>query len=1007
MKANFLKLAGVKSEGEFYNKFPTEEAFFKKFPQAKEMAYGGSMMRKKPTEYPGGGMLMPQERITQMGSGGYKVTRSSDRKGKTHKVTGPDGSVKFFGDPNLKNRPNNPAAKKSWYARHKQSLDKNPHFRAYARVTWPKQAKYGGKMDEYAYGGKKKKEDDYAYGGDMDYAYGGDMDYGYGGNMKEYAKGGYDNPGFKSLPANVQNKIMKNSMKNGGMMDYQMGGQLTEFQGGGTHQENPNGGIPQGPDANVEEGETKMDAANYIFSDRLTVPKDLSKELQMPFLKGKTFASASKAIKKKYDPQGKKETDLIVQNAIERELKKLIAMQEVHKADLIVGHQKEIADLQGNASPTDQMMPPQEMQMQGAPQGMPQQMQQMQQMPQEGMQMGYGGMRKQMQAGGSAFGDIPITSAITGAQGIGNVASGIGYRRELEGMRPVAKDPAMFNLEQEDLEYNPIDSAPYLAMLDQEAAQAQNQIMDVAGKSPGTTLANIGNLAERIGRAKATTEQDLRMRNETLKQQTYGLNLRKGMFDKQMEREVTNWNDQDLNAFQSALLNYKSTQSQNVSTSLTNLRREQAAKDLESGQVGTLGDFGKKKVENNESSPPSNVGESSDLPPGSGSGSEPNNLIGEEESGNLPAGKNSILSNNLALRSMEEPIDPQLDIENVGYNVINSETGETELFASMDAYKDYMDAKQAAEDAIPTSPTAPGSMIGGNIQGSGTEVVGNRSNRYDIAQTNLTSIPQPAAQLDVINGQLSNSPFAKENVGVPYNNPEYVDEFSGKTRAEMRATTEGTLKQYRKTQERLKTFRGDDVGKDGKQIEIDKSTKGELTLLSRPDMDFVDVNVGFENLAGRVDGNGLSSTPQPPELIEDYFYGDKEIPDAGTYAKTNIPKVGLAAIFPEEDQKTPQYEMLAMFNLNTGWHPKVLAGVAAGDIKRKNRGEYWKTPDKVNDVTLSDIDPQKLLNEMDDVYRNTYDDKEDSKAGYLPEQYGSYRERVVLLANRYGLEVPK
>ena len=830
MKANFLKLAGVKSEGEFYNKYPTEEAFFKEFPQAKEMAYGGSMKRKKPTEYPGGGMIMPQKRITQMGNGGYKVTRSSERKGKTHKVTGPDGSVKFFGDPNLKNRPNNPEAKKSWYARHKKSLDKNPHFRAYARATWG----YGGKMDDYAYGGNM----DYAYGGDMvDYEYGGNykkvgtkdgittyidpitgktrtsvakpsqsgkipvlkksdgtpfgqkvaskvmgkggmMDYTYGGNMdyqnggkvsnesvtpemkayldalafnkearqaigtndteklnqlrldnpynyndlardfselqrlrKEaglgtseeasilfphvgqqmrgtvnqmlgtnYAQGGsFDNPGFKALPVNVQNKIMKNSMKNGGMMDYQMGGQLTEFQGGGTHQENPNGGIPQGPDASVEEGETKMNAANYIFSDRLTVPKDLAKELQMPFLKGKTFAAASKAIKKKYDPQGKKETDLIVQNAIERELKKLIAIQEVHKADLIVGHQKEIMDLKPDASSADLMMMPQGMPQEGAPQEM---------MPQDGMQMGYGGMRKKMQNGGldrvnrdrqirnqnfnfnldpddnnvvpentqvrvsagltesnnsdndlilnseysadnntyeqtylspdymsnisfmdevdspmsaatansntfmGKIGDIPITSAITAAQGIGTVASGMSYRRALEGMEPVAKDPRMFNLEQEELEYDPIDSAPYLAMLDAEAAQAQSQIMDVAGKSPGTTLANIGSLAERIGRAKATTEQDLRMRNEQLKQQTYMANLRRGMFDKQMEAQVTDWNDQDLNAFQSALLNFKSTQAQNLATSLTNLRREQAAKDLESGQVGTLGNIG-------------------------------------------------------------------------------------------------------------------------------------------------------------------------------------------------------------------------------------------------------------------------------------------------------------------------------------------------------------------------------------------------------------------------------
>jgi len=189
-------------------------------------------------------------------------------------------------------------------------------------------------------------------------------------------------------------------------------------------------------------------------------------------------------------------------------------------------------------------------------------------------------------------GDIPITSAITAAQGIGTVASGMSYRRALKGMEPVAKDPRMFNLEQEELEYDPIDSAPYLAMLDAEAAQAQSQIMDVAGKSPGTTLANIGSLAERIGRAKATTEQDLRMRNEQLKQQTYMANLRRGMFDKQMEAQVTDWNDQDLNAFQSALLNFKSTQAQNLATSLTNLRREQAAKDLESGQVGTLGNIG-------------------------------------------------------------------------------------------------------------------------------------------------------------------------------------------------------------------------------------------------------------------------------------------------------------------------------------------------------------------------------------------------------------------------------
>jgi hypothetical protein len=83
-----------------------------------------------------------QER-NELGNGGYVVSKS-DRKGKTHKVTGPDGTVKHFGDPNLKNRPNNPKAKKSWYARHKKNLDNNPHFRAYARATWAE----GGDMDQ-------------------------------------------------------------------------------------------------------------------------------------------------------------------------------------------------------------------------------------------------------------------------------------------------------------------------------------------------------------------------------------------------------------------------------------------------------------------------------------------------------------------------------------------------------------------------------------------------------------------------------------------------------------------------------------------------------------------------------------------------------------------------------------------------------------------------------------------------------------------------------------------
>ena len=76
--------------------------------------------------------------MEEMANGGYTVTRSNDRKGKTHKVTGPDGTVKYFGDSKLGQHPKDPERKAAFYARHKKNLDGNPYFRAFARETWQK-----------------------------------------------------------------------------------------------------------------------------------------------------------------------------------------------------------------------------------------------------------------------------------------------------------------------------------------------------------------------------------------------------------------------------------------------------------------------------------------------------------------------------------------------------------------------------------------------------------------------------------------------------------------------------------------------------------------------------------------------------------------------------------------------------------------------------------------------------------------------------------------------------
>jgi len=87
------------------------------------------------------------EYLSEYGKGGYTVRRSSDRKGKTHVVIGPDGTKKYFGDPNLGERGKSKYGKEAFYARHKKNLAGNPYFRAYARATWEE----GGTTPKFNY----------------------------------------------------------------------------------------------------------------------------------------------------------------------------------------------------------------------------------------------------------------------------------------------------------------------------------------------------------------------------------------------------------------------------------------------------------------------------------------------------------------------------------------------------------------------------------------------------------------------------------------------------------------------------------------------------------------------------------------------------------------------------------------------------------------------------------------------------------------------------------------
>lgn len=176
--------------------------------------------------------------------------------------------------------------------------------------------------------------------------------------------------------------------------------QLTEFNEGGRHEENSLGGIPQGmnPEGQmnlVEEGETKFDAENYIYSDSLKVDKELAEAFNLaPKMVGKTFADASKMAGRK---KSKRQGDAIETAANEKDLSNLMEAQEAFKQARIEEKLQEIAELDPNALPA---LMGQGQPQEGAPQGDPAMGGQMQEAPMDEQAMMEQQMMAEQQGGG-------------------------------------------------------------------------------------------------------------------------------------------------------------------------------------------------------------------------------------------------------------------------------------------------------------------------------------------------------------------------------------------------------------------------------------------------------------------------------------------------------------------------------------------------------------------------------------------------------------------------------
>jgi len=194
-----------------------------------------------------------------------------------------------------------------------------------------------------------------------------------------------------------------NNYLNSNMNKFNSGGYLTRYDVGGTHEQNPNGGIPLGPDASVEQGETSVDVtpqgapskqptgSKYIFSDRQVWTPDEIKAAGLPSA-GKEPMTAAAYTTKLFNKAKGREGDLAAKETLKTFTQRAQQLAETKKQE------EEMAINQAMLANSQQAAPVEE----GVPPGMEEYAEQPPQVPQQAP-MQAGPMDQAMAAQGGYF----------------------------------------------------------------------------------------------------------------------------------------------------------------------------------------------------------------------------------------------------------------------------------------------------------------------------------------------------------------------------------------------------------------------------------------------------------------------------------------------------------------------------------------------------------------------------------------------------------------------------
>lgn len=263
----------------------------------------------------------------------------------------------------------------------------------------------------------------------------------------------------------------------GGMPDF------NEFNTGGTHEQNPNGGIPQGMDKQgimntVEQGETKTTTpeGDYIFSDRLKLSKEECKQLGVP--KDSTYAEASKILIKEYDEMP---NDEIARRGWEQSRDMLIQSQEIQKQEIALKEARK----QGLNSPKMQVIDSQVMQDMYY-NGNPQEESLLQQGINPNVYNAFGGNIKRFDKGGNMYDIVQLSSQIPSIiQGI----KGPDYSYANEVLNNVGKQKRLSIPNNYTYHtYNPVDELQYLNRQQAQDAALINTLQNTSNPSRNSSI---------------------------------------------------------------------------------------------------------------------------------------------------------------------------------------------------------------------------------------------------------------------------------------------------------------------------------------------------------------------------------------------------------------------------------------------------------------------------------------------------------------------------------------